>query len=86
MKRPALHWSLYFASRLVGILIGGALVGAGCFSLVGCFLAGHHWRTDALAGFRHIGFITLIWAPGIALVLTVMRAHRQASQNRTSDR
>lgn len=71
------HWSVYFAFW-VGVLgAGGALVGALAFPIVGAFLDGHRWTSDALAGMHHLSFLALIWAPGVALVLSVRRAYRR---------
>lgn len=76
MNRPRLHSFLYFLLWTAAVVFGGATAGAVSFALGGAFLQGHHWLRDAASGARHLGFIALIWAPGIALVATVMRAHR----------
>lgn len=71
------HWSAYFVFWLVTVVLAAALIGALGFSLLGPLLGstrtvGEH----AMAGAHHVGFIALIWAPGIALVLCVVRAYR----------
>jgi hypothetical protein len=53
------------------------LIGAISFPLLGpAFGSTSTPLEHAMAGARHLGFIALIWAPGIALVLCVMRAYR----------
>lgn len=59
------------------ITAGGAVVGAILFPLVGR-LAGMDLTIPAmvLSGARQIGFLTFIWAPGIAIVMAFQRAYR----------
>lgn len=71
------HWAVYFIFWLLAIIGGGALIGAISFPLLGpAFGSTRSPLEHALTGARHLGFIALIWAPGIALVLCVMRAYR----------
>lgn len=71
------HWSVYFLCWLLGIVGGGALIGAVGFPLLGPLLGSDRPPlAHAITGARHLGFIALIWAPGIALVACVMRARR----------
>jgi len=71
------HWAAYFVFWLVAVVLAAALVGAIGFSLLGpLFGSTRSVGEHAVAGARHVGFIALIWAPGIALVLCVVRAYR----------
>ncbi len=77
MKLQQSHWSVYFLFWLLAIVGGGALIGAIGFPLLGpVFGSTLSPLEHATTGARHLGFITLIWAPGIALVLCVRRAYR----------
>jgi hypothetical protein len=60
------------------ITAGGAVVGAVVFPLVGS-LAGMEMTATAMAlsGARQLGFLTFIWAVGIAIVMAFQHAHRQ---------
>jgi len=75
------HWALYFIFWFLVVVAAGAMAGAVGFPLLGPLFGsklgpvGH-----ALAGARHIGFVAMIWAPGVALVLCVVRAHRNKSK------
>lgn len=74
------HWAVYFLCWLLAIVGGGALIGAISFPLFGPLLGSGHTPVEhALAGGRHLGFIALIWAPGIALVACVVRAKGKKS-------
>jgi len=72
------HWAVYFLFWLVVIVVGGAIVGAVSFPLLGPVFGSKLTPLQhTIAGARHLGFIALIWAPGIALVLSFVRAHRR---------
>lgn len=74
------HWAVYFLCWLLAIVGGGALIGAIIFPLFGPFFGSDRTAlAHAVAGARHLGFIALIWAPGIALVACVVRAKRNKS-------
>jgi len=71
------HWAAYFLFWLLTIIGGCALVGFVSFPIFGpVFGSTRSPLEHALAGARHLSFIALIWAPGIALVLSVRRAYR----------
>ena len=71
------HWTVYFLFWLFAVIGGGALIGAISFPLVGpVFGSTLPPLEHALTGARHLGFIAMIWAPGIALVLCVRRTYR----------
>jgi len=71
------HWSAYFFFWLGAVVLAAALMGAIAFPLLGpLFGSKRSVGEHAIAGARHLGFIALIWAPGIALVLCVVRAYR----------
>ncbi|MBK9992353.1 MAG: hypothetical protein IPP19_16940 [Verrucomicrobia bacterium] len=77
MKLQQSHWAVYFLFWLLTIVGGGALVGLITFPIFApVFGSTGTPISHALAGARHLSFIALIWAPGIALVLCVMRAYR----------
>lgn len=78
MKLQQSHWSVFFTFWLLAIISGSALIGAISFPLLGpVFGSTLPPLTHAMAGARHLGFIALIWAPGIALVLCVRRAYQK---------
>jgi hypothetical protein len=71
------HWAVYFLFWATAVVLLGAVAGAIGFVLLGpLFGSIESPLRQAIAGARHLGFIALIWAPGIALVLCVMRAYR----------
>lgn len=75
------HWAVYFLFWLLAIVAGGALVGALSFPLAGpAFGSTLTPLEHVFTGARHLGFIALIWAPGIALVLCVRRAYHNKQQ------
>jgi uncharacterized transporter YbjL len=61
------------------ITLGGAVAGAVVFPLVGS-LAGMDITPAAMAlsGARQLGFLTFIWAVGIAIVMAFQHAHRRS--------
>ncbi len=72
------HWSLYFLFWTAAIVAAGAVLGAALFLLAGlCFHTGHTAAQLVQHGVRTGGFYFLLWAPGIAVVLCVMRAYRR---------
>lgn len=75
--RTLLFYSGYVLFWSTVITVGGAIVGAILFPLVGT-LAGMDMTAGAMAlsGARQIGFLTFIWAVGIAIVMAFQRAHR----------
>lgn len=78
MNPRPIHWSFYFLAWLLGIVGGGALIGAATFPLFGPLFGSERTPlAHALAGARHLGFIALVWAPGIALVACVARGYRR---------
>jgi len=71
------HWAVYFLFWATAVVLLGAVAGAIGFVLLGpLFGSAEPPLRHAIAGARHLGFIALIWAPGIALVLCVMRVYR----------
>jgi TM2 domain-containing membrane protein YozV len=63
------------------VTVGGALIGAIGFPIIGPLFGSHRTLLEhAMAGAQHLGFVALIWAPAIALVLCVMRAYRNKSR------
>jgi hypothetical protein len=69
------HWAVYFIFWATAVILLGA--GAIGFALLGpLFGSARTLLQHVITGARHLGFVSMIWAPGIALVLCVMRAHR----------
>jgi hypothetical protein len=68
----------YVLGWTVAISAGGAVVGAILFPLVG-LLIGKDMTVSAmiLSGARQIGFLTFIWAFGIAVVMAFQRAYKR---------
>jgi hypothetical protein len=78
MNRREIHWSLYFLFWTAVIGAAGAGLGAVLFPLAGSlFQTGHTAAQLATMGARIGGFYFLIWAPGTAVVLCVIRAYRR---------
>ncbi len=76
MKPPRRHWSWYALGLIVGISALGVVLGALVFPLVGLiFETGYSSGQLARNGMSVLGFYFAIWAPGIALVLTVKREY-----------
>jgi O-antigen ligase len=78
MTLRELHWSLIFLVWTGGIIGLGAVLGALLFPLAGLI-----FQTDksgvplAVFGARTLGFYFMVWAPGIALVLTVKNEYER---------
>jgi hypothetical protein len=71
------HWAVYFIFWATAVILLGAGAGAIGFALLGpLFGSARTLLQHVITGARHLGFVSMIWAPGIALVLCVMRAHR----------
>ena len=80
-----MHWSrqipfyLWYVVRwTVVITAGGALVGAIFFPVVGA-LAGISGSATShlIAGAKNLGFLTFVWAPGIAIVMAFDHAYKR---------
>lgn len=80
-----LHWALYFLIWTLGLIATGAVLGMLIYPLLGR-VAGLNRASGelALTGLRTLAFYFLMWAPGIALVVTVKREYeaRQATRLR----
>lgn len=78
MKIRDLHWAPHFLVWVLGIIALGAILGSLIFPLVG-ILAGFEKTPGELAlnGARTLGFYFMVWAPGIALVVTVKNAYER---------
>jgi len=82
--RSWIRWTGLFLLFTVEVTAIGALAGGILFPLVGpLFGAERGWAELVVLGIRNIGFWFFIWAPGIALVRCVMRAHRERHPNPT---
>lgn len=78
MNRRGVHWSLYFLFWTAVIAGAGAGLGAALFPLAGSlFSTGRTAGQLAATGARIGGFYGLLWAPGTAVVLCVIRAYRR---------
>jgi len=84
MKLRDLHWAPHFVVWSFGIIALGALLGACAFPLVG-LLANFEKSAGELAmtGARTLGFYFMIWAPGVAMVLTVKNAYERRQRRTT---
>jgi hypothetical protein len=81
MNLQQCHWATYFLFWFMVVVLAGALAGAVGFSLLGPLFGSSRTPAEhAIAGARHLGFVAMIWAPGIALVLCVTRAYRNKSK------
>ncbi len=76
--RSIVFYSAYVLGWTTAISTGGAVLGAIIFPIVGT-LAGMDMTVPAMikSGARQIGFLTFIWAFGIAVVMAFQHAHRR---------
>lgn len=80
---PSLHWSLYFLVWTSGVVASGTLLGALLFPLIGSLIGARFTVAElALNGAKIFSFYALIWAPGLALVMTVKRAYEQRKKRK----
>ncbi len=78
MTLRGVAWAGYFLFWMAAIVAGGAALGAVVFPLAGLgFRTGYTAAELVRNGARIGGFYCLLWAPGIAVVLSVMRAYRR---------
>ncbi len=78
MNLRDIHWSLYFLFWTATLTAAGAGLGAVLFPLAGwLFHRGTPAGQLAQQGVRIGGFYLLIWAPGTAVVLCVIRTYRR---------
>ncbi len=81
MTTICMQWLLRFMVWLLLIVGLGVVTGALVFPLLGpLFGSKLHPLEHVVAGAKHLGFIALVWAPGIALVACVM--HARSRRNR----
>ncbi|MFT3781920.1 MAG: hypothetical protein QM790_07880 [Nibricoccus sp.] len=72
------HWAIYFLVWLSAVVVAGALLGAITFPVAGpLFGSKLSVLEHVAAGARHLGFISFVWAPPIALVACVKRAYEK---------
>lgn len=75
-RRSWLEWIGLFLLLTIEVTAIGALAGAITFPIVGGFIGAERgWAELTILGIRNIGFWFFIWAPGVALVRCIMRAH-----------
>ncbi len=78
MIRRGVTWAAFFLLWTTAIVGAGAALGAAAFTVAGlCFRTGYTTGELVRSGARIGGFYCLLWAPGIAVVLGVMRAYRR---------
>ncbi|TVR45267.1 MAG: hypothetical protein EA425_18375 [Puniceicoccaceae bacterium] len=86
-SREILSYLGLFLALALGLPLVGGLLGAGVFLVVGWALeTGYTAGERAWSGFRHLGFLTLIWALGIGVVACVRRAYRKHHPRETPAR
>jgi hypothetical protein len=84
--KKRLHWSWYSAAWIFGLVAGGAFVGTVVFSLFGLiFETGRSPTELAFNGVKILGFYGFIWAPGVALVVTVKREYEARAKSHWSN-
>ena len=75
--RATVRWLLRWLLLVLGICSAGALVGAVLYPVAGTLLGMDLPPARMLVnGLKDGGFYALIWAPGLALVICIMRAHK----------
>ncbi len=81
--RTGFFYCSYVALWSALITLGGAVVGAIIFPLVGTLAdVAMSARDMALSGARQLGFLAFIWAVGIAIVMAFQHAHRRRQAQR----
>jgi hypothetical protein len=71
-----LRYLALFSGWTVAIIAGGAMVGAVVFPLAGALIGADSGIAELAAnGARKLGFLSFVWAPGIALVVCFHRAY-----------
>jgi riboflavin biosynthesis pyrimidine reductase len=79
--------ALHFARWVAVLIAAGALLGTILFPVFGPLLGATATPGAlALAGAKFGSFYCLIWAPGIAIVATVMYAHKKAGPHQATPR
>jgi hypothetical protein len=74
----SLHWSLYFLLWTIGLIAVGTVAGTLLFPLVGTLIGAQFTLGElAINGAKMLGFYFMLWAPGLALVMTIKRAYEQ---------
>lgn len=69
---------LRFLAWLIGVIAIGIVLGALSFAVLGPLFTLAYSTTElARLGAQKIGFLAMIWAPGVALVMTVKHAYEQ---------
>lgn len=72
------HWSLYAAIWIGGLIAMGTVLGMILFPLGGLVVGAERTPLELLVrGAKFGSFWFLLWAPAIAITATVMRAYRQ---------
>ena len=76
MILSGLRWFSWWLFMVVGICLQGGLSGALLFPLVGSLLGVDYSLAEmSISGLKDGAFLALIWAPGTAFVVCLMRAH-----------
>lgn len=77
--KRALYWAGFWHAVVVTFILGGALAGGVLFVVVGSIAGMEAGIGDLFrSGLWNGGFYLLIWAPGIAIILCVIRARNAA--------
>ena len=86
MNLRGIHWLSYFLFWVAAITAAGALLGASLFPLAGLLFHTGDTPWQLVQNGARIGsFYFLIWAPGTAVVLCVMRAYRRRHPETRTD-
>ncbi|HSH08805.1 MAG TPA: hypothetical protein VK995_00340, partial [Oceanipulchritudo sp.] len=81
-----IRWLLLWLLLVIAICLAGAVVGAVVFPIAGRLLSMELTIPEMiLNGLKDGGFLALIWAPGISLVVCIMRAYARKAKTGTKD-
>lgn len=76
--KTAAYWMSLFLSYTLSIILVGAIVGAILYPLVGSLLRfNYSLMFMTQKGMADLSFFALVWAPGGAIVLCFIKAHRK---------
>jgi|GEM_PF-1321044 len=76
--RNVLKFLALIVTWTLGVIGLGVIAGAITFPLLGpLFTSAYTPGELAVHGMKKIGFLAMVWAPGVALVMTVKRTYEQ---------
>lgn len=79
--KTAAYWISLFVGYMLAIILTGTIAGAISYPLVGALLSFNDSILYMIQkGVEDLSFFALVWAPGSAIVLCFIKAHRSSSK------